>query len=113
MQNRQPGNRDAGQQEVERWQRDWQEELEALAERLSSRVAWGRMSTGATRRALGLPPPACRERREHEAGRLDRAAGCRRPRQATLAYRSGFRSPRLPGTTARAAARLKQTGEER
>lgn len=112
MQDRQPVTQDE-QQEVESWQREWQKELEALAARLSSRVTWQRMSPAATRRALGLPPPACRERREHETGRLDRAAGCRRPRQETLAYRCGFRRPRLPGTTARAAARLKQEREDR
>ncbi|MFC4353019.1 hypothetical protein ACFOW6_15825 [Fodinicurvata halophila] len=123
----QDGKQDAGQRkkgQVRQGQMSHEEDVEAtpeeprdslgeLARRLSGRVAWQRMSAAATRRALGLPPPPCRERAEYEEGRLDRAAGCRRPRQGTLAYRTGFRAPRLPGTAARAAARVKQAGEER
>lgn len=118
MQDRQRDRqRDMGQvrrgEEAETTPEERSDSLSELARRLSGRVAWQRMSAAATRRALGLPPPACRERAEYDEGRLDRAAGCRRPRQGTLSYRTGFRTPRLPGTAVRVAARLKQAGEDR
>lgn len=77
------------------------ESLHETASRLHPEVDWTRMSETAVRRALGLLPSDCPQRREYEAGRLARAGGALPPAEAGMAFRLGWAHGRPPRTRRR------------
>lgn len=91
-----PCRREASEAPEERSARKAPESLHETAARLHPEIDWARMSETAVRRALGLLPADCPQRREYEAGRRARAEGETPSPQAGMAFRLGWAHGRPP-----------------